>query len=181
MKNKTKKILAGACLGLVGMGCLAGCDKKQDFYELTVINDSQYGIISPVLNNDTNSVTVDRGDDYTFTITPKEGYEIDNLIIDGKLVEPQIIYTFTDIVSDHSIGAVYSPIIVEDIDLIESLNIVGIDATYSLFNSNNTSLGNKEMGDAVALMEIYQDRELQSDLSWIDLEDWNYFCKEKLF
>jgi len=25
MKNKTKKILAGACLGLVGMGCLTGC------------------------------------------------------------------------------------------------------------------------------------------------------------
>ncbi|MBQ7351557.1 MAG: hypothetical protein IJW59_01635 [Clostridia bacterium] len=26
--NKTKKIIAGACLGLVGMGCLAGCDSK---------------------------------------------------------------------------------------------------------------------------------------------------------
>ena len=25
MKNKTKKILAGACLGLVGMGALSGC------------------------------------------------------------------------------------------------------------------------------------------------------------
>ena len=25
MKNKTKKFLAGACLGLVGMGCLTGC------------------------------------------------------------------------------------------------------------------------------------------------------------
>jgi hypothetical protein len=25
MKNKTKKILAGACLGFVGMGCLTGC------------------------------------------------------------------------------------------------------------------------------------------------------------
>ena len=25
MKNNTKKILAGICLGLVGMGCLTGC------------------------------------------------------------------------------------------------------------------------------------------------------------
>lgn len=27
MKNKTKKILAGACLGLAGMGCLTGCSE----------------------------------------------------------------------------------------------------------------------------------------------------------
>lgn len=30
MKNKTKKILAGACLGLVGMGCLSGCALTAD-------------------------------------------------------------------------------------------------------------------------------------------------------
>lgn len=30
MKNKTKKILAGACLGLVGMGCLTGCAMNDD-------------------------------------------------------------------------------------------------------------------------------------------------------
>ena len=125
MKNKTKKILAGACLGLVGMGCLAGCDKKQDYYELTVINDSQYGIISPILDNETNSVTVDRGDDYTFTITPREGYEIKNLLIDGQLVDAQTIYTFNDVESDHSIGAVYSR-------KINSLKVIGIefDAYY---------------------------------------------------
>jgi len=123
MKDKTKKILAGACLGLVGMGCLTGCNKDNDLqstYNLTVINDSQYGIISPVLDNETNSVTVDRGDDYTFTITPREGYEIDNLIIDGNLVEPQSIYTFTDIKSDHSIGAIYSR-------TINSFSVVGME------------------------------------------------------
>lgn len=108
MKNKTKKILATACLGLVGFGCMTGCERRQKNYELTVINDSQYGIISPVLDNETNSVTVDRGDDYTFTITPSEGYEIKNLLIDGKLVDPQSVYTFADIESDHSIGAIYA-------------------------------------------------------------------------
>ena len=30
MKNKTKKILTGACLGLVGMGCLAGCSMNEE-------------------------------------------------------------------------------------------------------------------------------------------------------
>ena len=30
MKNTTKKILAGACLGLVGLGCLTGCDMSSE-------------------------------------------------------------------------------------------------------------------------------------------------------
>lgn len=126
MSNKTKKILACACLGLVGMGCLVGCDKQQgyedyeDCYELTVINDSRYGIISPILDNETNSVSVDRGDNYTFTITPQAGYQIDNLIIDGKLLEPQSVYTFENIENDHSIGAIYSR-------KIKSLKVVGIE------------------------------------------------------
>ena len=30
MKNTTKKILVGACLGLVGMGCLTGCDMSAE-------------------------------------------------------------------------------------------------------------------------------------------------------
>lgn len=30
MKNKTKKILAGACLGLVGMGLMTGCSMNED-------------------------------------------------------------------------------------------------------------------------------------------------------
>ena len=30
MKNKTKKILAGACLGLVGLGCMTGCSMSKE-------------------------------------------------------------------------------------------------------------------------------------------------------
>ena len=30
MKSKTKKILAGACLGIVGMGCLTGCSMSDE-------------------------------------------------------------------------------------------------------------------------------------------------------
>ena len=152
MKNKTKKILAGACLGLVGMGCLTGCNKEntnndlQSTYNLTVINDSQYGIISPVLDNETNSVTVDRGDNYTFTITPREGFEIDNLLIDGKLVDPQSIYTFENIEKDHSIGAKYSPTVVEidKRESIKSLRLIGIK-----YETNGEYLGNYIGGNVV--------------------------------
>ena len=53
------------------------------------------------------------------------GYEIKNLLIDGQLVDAQTIYTFNDVESDHSIGAVYSR-------KIKSLNVIGIefDAYY---------------------------------------------------
>ncbi|MBQ7351297.1 MAG: hypothetical protein IJW59_00305 [Clostridia bacterium] len=46
MKNKTKKILAGACLGLVGMGAMTGCSVK--------LTESQRDkIMSVVENSDT--------------------------------------------------------------------------------------------------------------------------------
>lgn len=148
MKNTTKKILAGVGLGLVGMGCLTGCEKKQDYYELTVINDSQYGIISPVLDNETNSVTVDRGDDYTFTITPREGFEIKNLIIDGQLVDAQNIYTFNDIESDHSIGAVYSR-------KIKSLKVIGIEFNANYEKGFDAQVTTEEIKFGIAQMDDY--------------------------
>ena len=138
MKNKTKKILAGVGLGLVGMGCLTGCNaedlkiptdynvtiNQEKQYRLTVINDSENGIISPDLKGETCSVMVDEGDNYTFTIRPKEGYKLDNLLIDGELVAPQEIYTFDDVDSDHSIGAVYSKL--EGVYAIKSLRPIGV-------------------------------------------------------
>lgn len=161
MKNKTKKILAGACLGLVGLGCLTGCEKKQDFYELTVINDSQYGIISPILDNETNSVRVERGDNYTFTITPIEGYEIDKLIIDGKLEEPQhiytyeneevelqSIYTFRNIEKDHSIGAIYTR-------KIRDYSIVGI--YFNAYYKESSNYSNGGAGDSIKLKVCLKD------------------------
>lgn len=147
MKNKIKSILASICLGLVTIGGTVGCNKKQDHYELTVINDSKYGIISPVLDNETNSVTVDRGDDYTFTITPIEGYEIDSLIIDGKSVNPQSIYTFSDINSDHSIAATYTK-------KIKSFNVLTIkfDAYYA--DANNYK--ENEINSKTIQLSIFQ-------------------------
>lgn len=150
MKNKTKKILATACLGLVGMGCLTGCNEiPNDFdhnvtttitgekqYRLTVINDSDHGTIYPDLKGDTSSVMVEEGDSYTFTIRAKEGYKLDNLIIDGELCEPQEIYTFEEINSDHSIGAIYSSLI--DIKKqIQHLSLVAI--SFDLCSAQETS------------------------------------------
>jgi hypothetical protein len=73
------------------------------------------------------SESVDIGDDYTFTITPISGYEIENLLIDGELVAPQGIYTFEDIDKDHSIAARYVEQTTDDRTTISSLTLVKFD------------------------------------------------------
>lgn len=102
-------------------------------YRLTVINDSENGTIFPNLNNETSSVMVDEGDSYTFTIKAKEGYEVQNLLIDGELVDAQEIYTFSDINENHSIGAVY----LEKPKEIKSLSLVNlIYSTQAHYNQD---------------------------------------------
>ena len=52
MKNKTKKILAGACLGLVGMGCLTGCSMSEEQKEaLDLITEKSDEIIDLLEDN----------------------------------------------------------------------------------------------------------------------------------
>ncbi|MCK9339846.1 MAG: hypothetical protein M0P38_07645, partial [Bacteroidales bacterium] len=48
------------------------------------------------------------GDDATFTITPNDGYHIENLIIDGDTISADSSYVFTNITNNHSINAVFA-------------------------------------------------------------------------
>jgi len=112
MKKKILSLILAICFVVPSMFIFSACGEKEEVglknnYKITVIQTLN-GIITPALYNETNSVTVDRGADYTFIITPKEGYEIDNLLIDGKLVKAQSIYTFKNVDKDHSIGAIYT-------------------------------------------------------------------------
>lgn len=174
MKNKTKKILVGVVLGVVGAGTLAGCAtgiptdynfnttiNSQSQYRLTVINDSNYGVITPRLENDTNSVMVDAGDSYTFTIKPNEGYQIDNLLIDGQMVEPQEVYSFINIDKDHSIGAVYSrinfePEVVDKRNLICSLKMIGMDWKSAWYDRES----DYEEGAVSSTLNVFHDKSI---------------------
>jgi len=80
---------------------------------------------------------------------------LDNLVIDGKLVEPQEIYTFSDVDCDHSIGAIYSKL--EEAKEIKSLSIVGIS-----FKSEETFENN------IVDIEFFQDK---------SPENYSAFCK----
>ena len=53
------------------------------------------------------AVSVEKEQNQTFTITPKDGYEIDTLTVDGNSVEAVAAYTFTDVQEDHTIAATF--------------------------------------------------------------------------
>lgn len=63
-----------------------------------------YGSISPG-----GMVTVNAGDNITFTITPDPGYYIQAVLIDGEpLTEPQSTYEFLNVTADHTIVVYFS-------------------------------------------------------------------------
>ena len=62
-----------------------------------------YGQISP-----SGIVTVKYGSDYTFTITPNEGYIIGTLTVDGAAAGFATTYTFTNVITDHTIAATFT-------------------------------------------------------------------------
>lgn len=175
MKNKFKKITTILCLLIIGVTCITGCSATGDItlptdynltttlteknqFRLTVINDSENGTIFPNLNNETSSVMVDEGDSYTFTIKAKEGYEIQNLLIDGELVEAQEIYTFSNINKNHSIGAIYS----EKPRAIKSFTLIGLE--YDAETAYETE--NKEYS-----FGIYHDKRISDNVQDIKMEN----------
>ncbi len=71
-------------------------------YEITA-TAGENGSISP------EGVTqVEFGEDLLFTITPDDGYHIDDVVVDGASVGPVEEFLFSDISSDHSIHAEFA-------------------------------------------------------------------------
>jgi len=62
------------------------------------------GSISP-----SGSVSVNQGGSQAFTITPNSGYRISDVIVDGISVGAVSSYTFSNVSSNHSISANFSP------------------------------------------------------------------------
>lgn len=52
--------------------------------------------------------------DKTFTITPDSGYEIADVLVDGKSVGAQSSYTFKDVISNHTISASFLKIVPQE-------------------------------------------------------------------
>ena len=69
-------------------------------YTITV-HAGQGGSISP------DTLTVEEGEDVSFTITPDDGYVIESLQVDGEAVQVQNRYTFLTVDADHTISATF--------------------------------------------------------------------------
>ena len=57
--------------------------------------------------NPSGTITVNSGESKTFQITPEQGYEIKDVVVDGKSVGAVTSYTFANITSSHSIQATF--------------------------------------------------------------------------
>jgi hypothetical protein len=58
-------------------------------------------------------ITVNKGDDQTFTITPDEYYQIADVVVDGSSVGAVDNYTFTNVNDDHTISATFSEVMID--------------------------------------------------------------------
>ncbi|WP_027399887.1 S-layer homology domain-containing protein [Anaerovorax odorimutans] len=75
-------------------------------------NDKSYVITASAGENGTispsGSVDVDKNSERTFTITPSEGYEIKDVLVDGKSIGVVKKYNFENITEKHTIKAVFA-------------------------------------------------------------------------
>jgi hypothetical protein len=65
-------------------------------------SSGENGSISP-----TGEVTVENGANQVFTITPDEGYQILDVLVDDVSVGRTSSHTFTDVITDHTISATF--------------------------------------------------------------------------
>ena len=70
-------------------------------YEISV-SAGKGGSVSP-----SGRVTVEEGEDAVFSITPDEGYVLDELLIDDESVRPVEEFTFARVDADHTLYAVF--------------------------------------------------------------------------
>ncbi|MBK7368473.1 MAG: hypothetical protein IPJ04_11325, partial [Candidatus Eisenbacteria bacterium] len=73
-----------------------------DTYTITASAGAN-GSITP-----SGAVTVNHGDDQSFTITPAANYHVANLVIDGTTIGAATSYTFTNVTANHTIAASFA-------------------------------------------------------------------------
>lgn len=77
-------------------------EKNQEKYKITATS-TEGGSIDP-----SGDVIVDRHSDQTFLITPNEGYFINDVVVDSKSVGRVGEYTFENVLSSHTIHAIFT-------------------------------------------------------------------------
>ncbi|MBI5216727.1 MAG: T9SS type A sorting domain-containing protein [Ignavibacteriae bacterium] len=93
------------------------------------------------------SVVVLHGANQSFTITPDEGSALDSLVVDGVRVDSTMSYTFTAVIANHSITAVFSSSqMVMQLSMMDKWNMISVPLLMS--NYAKTSLFPTAVSDA---------------------------------
>ncbi len=91
---------------------------NQEFYTITATAISEGGTIDP-----SGEIEVEHGTDQSFTITPDEGYFINDVSVDGQSVGRVSVYSFTTVNASHSIKAKFSTSLSPEISLAKTKTI----------------------------------------------------------
>jgi len=93
---------AGTCSTTINANTTVTANFNKNTYAITATAGTG-GNISP-----SGTVTVNQGDNKTFTITPNAGCHIADVMVDGSSVGAVSAYTFSNITANHSIGATFA-------------------------------------------------------------------------
>lgn len=81
-------------------------EEDEDTYHKIIVTQTDGGKISP--RGVEGEVWVKKGEDQTFTITPDQGYHIEDVKVDGQSVGNQETYTFEQVNGNHTITATFA-------------------------------------------------------------------------
>ncbi len=138
MKNRLKIVLC-SLLSFTAIS-LVGCDIKIE-PDKSIINISN-GIIGGDLRLDGNIEEVNVGDDVTVHILTDAGYTLDNLVVNGEVIENVTdTYTFEATLPEYYLDAHFSLIENASSLTISGTSMIGIDETstlsYELYGAGN--------------------------------------------
>ncbi|NOY23301.1 MAG: hypothetical protein GXO70_07310 [Acidobacteria bacterium] len=102
---------------------------NQEFYTITATAVSEGGGIDP-----SGEVQVEHGTDQSFTITPDEGYFINDVQVDGQSVGRVSTYHFEDVNASHSVKAWFSTSLNPEISSAKTKTISVVAPSVVRFN-----------------------------------------------
>ena len=82
-----------------------GGGSSYDYYDIKITKEGN-GTISPDGGSD-STLSVREWRDQTFTFTPDKGYEVSDVLVDGKSIGAKASYTFKDVTKDHTLKVIF--------------------------------------------------------------------------
>jgi hypothetical protein len=104
---KTIKILFAAALTVFLIVCFTACDEKLSTQYSIISIPGPHGTINPA-----GLVTLDEGSSQEYTITPDQGCQIQDVLVDGISVGAVSSYTLVNVTANHIILALFDTTII---------------------------------------------------------------------